>query len=72
LQDGENDLDNVFGNWPLANRQMAAALKFAHYDYQFVMGVGKHSGKHGGAILPESLRWLWRDQVEKQGDEKDK
>ena len=20
-----------------------------------------HNGKHGGAILPESLRWLWRD-----------
>ncbi len=61
LQDGENDLDNQFGNWPLANRQMAAALKFAHYDYKFVMGDGGHNGKHGGAILPDSLRWLWRD-----------
>jgi hypothetical protein len=20
-----------------------------------------HNGKDGGAILPESLRWLWRD-----------
>ena len=38
LQDGEADLDNEYGSWPLANRQMAAALKFAHYDYQFVMG----------------------------------
>jgi enterochelin esterase family protein len=71
LQDGENDLDNVFGSWPLANRQMAAALKFARYDYKFVMGDGRHSGKHGGAILPESLRWLWRDQVEKTDDKKD-
>ena len=25
LQDGENDLDNQFGNWPLANKEMAAA-----------------------------------------------
>ena len=25
LQEGENDLDNLHGNWPLANRQMAAA-----------------------------------------------
>jgi enterochelin esterase family protein len=66
LQDGENDLDNLFGSWPLANRQMAAALKFAHYDYQFVMGDGRHSGKHGGSILPDSLRWLWRDEVEKK------
>ncbi len=61
LQDGSRDLDNLFGNWPLANQQMAAALKFMNYDYQFVLGEGTHSGKHGGAILPESLRWLWRD-----------
>lgn len=63
LQDGENDLDNLFGNWPLANREMAAALKYAGYDYQFVMGSGGHNGKHGGAILPDSLRWLWRDKA---------
>lgn len=61
LQDGENDLDNEHGNWPLSNLQMDAALKFARYDYKFVMGTGGHNGKHGGAILPESLRWLWRD-----------
>ncbi|HEX5444703.1 MAG TPA: alpha/beta hydrolase-fold protein [Pirellulales bacterium] len=61
LQDGANDLDNEHGNWPLANQQMAAALKFARYDYQFIYGDGGHNGKHGGAILPDSLRWLWRD-----------
>ncbi|MDB6005876.1 MAG: esterase, partial [Prosthecobacter sp.] len=33
LQDGKNDLDNQFGNWPLANQDMAASLKFAGYDY---------------------------------------
>lgn len=60
LQDGANDLDNEHGNWPLANQQMAAALKFAKYDYQFVFGDGAHNGKHGGAVLPDSLRWLWR------------
>ena len=60
LQDGENDLDNQFGNWPLANRQMAKALAFKEYDYTFVMGTEGHNGKHGGAILPDSLRWLWR------------
>ncbi|MEQ8787904.1 MAG: alpha/beta hydrolase-fold protein [Pirellulaceae bacterium] len=60
LQEGENDLDNLFGNWPLANRQMAAALKYAGYDYRFEMGTEGHNGKHGGAILPESLKWLWR------------
>lgn len=61
LQDGANDLDNVHGSWPLANQEMAAALKFAKYDYRFEYGDGGHNGKHGGAILPESLRWLWRE-----------
>ncbi|MFO0816690.1 MAG: alpha/beta hydrolase-fold protein [Pirellulales bacterium] len=64
LQEGENDLDNLFGNWPLANRQMDAALKAQGYDYRFVMGDGGHNGKQGGALLPESLRWLFRDWKE--------
>ena len=61
LQDGSNDLDNAHGNWPLANQTMAAALKFAKYDYQFVYGDGAHNSKHGGAIFPEAVKWLWRD-----------
>ncbi|HWA98534.1 MAG TPA: alpha/beta hydrolase-fold protein [Pirellulales bacterium] len=61
LQDGSNDLDNLHGNWPLANQEMAAALKFAGYDYKFVYGDGAHSGKHGGSIFPDTMRWLWRD-----------
>jgi enterochelin esterase-like enzyme len=61
LQDGANDLDNNNGNWPLANQQMAKALEFARYDYRFVLGNGFHSNRHGRAILPDSLRWLWRD-----------
>jgi len=65
LQDGSGDLDNLHGNWPLANQQMAAALKFMKYDYKFEYGDGRHNGKHGGAILPESLRWLWQDEVKK-------
>ncbi|MEM7317334.1 MAG: esterase family protein, partial [Planctomycetota bacterium] len=36
-------------------------LAFKDYDFKFVYGTGAHNGKHGGAILPESLRWLWRD-----------
>lgn len=63
LQDGANDIDNRFGNWPLANQQMAAALKFAGYDYRFVFGQGNHSDRHMRAILPDALRWLWRDEA---------
>lgn len=60
LQDGSNDLNNLHGNWPLANQEMASALAFMGYDHKFVFGTGSHSGQHGGAILPDSLRWLWR------------
>lgn len=60
LQDGSQDLDNAHGNWYLSNQQMAKALEFADYDYKAVFGDGGHNGIHGGAILPESLRWLWR------------
>ena len=60
LQDGENDLDNAHGSWPLANLEMGRALKYKGYDYKFEWGNGFHSDKHGRAILPDSLRWLWR------------
>jgi enterochelin esterase family protein len=61
LQDGAGDLDNLHGHWPLANQQMAAALKYMGYDYKFVYGDGAHNGKHGAADLPNALRWVWRD-----------
>jgi len=61
LQSGAQDLDVVYGNWPLANQQMGAALAYQHYDYRFVFGAGGHTLKHGGALFPDTLRWLWRD-----------
>lgn len=66
LQDGSNDLDLVFGSWWLSNLQMEAALKFKGYEHKFVGGTGGHNGKHGGAILPESLIWLWSDIMEEK------
>ncbi|HZZ80739.1 MAG TPA: alpha/beta hydrolase-fold protein [Gemmataceae bacterium] len=62
LQDGSSDLNNLHGSWPLANQSMASALKLMNYDYRFEFGTGGHNGIHGGAILPDSLRWLWRKQ----------
>lgn len=59
LQDGENDLDIVFGHWLHGNRQMAAALAYAGYEHEFATGSGGHSLRHGGALLPDTLRWLW-------------
>jgi hypothetical protein len=73
LQDGSNDLNNNQGNWFLANQQMLSALEWANanadqrktegprYQVNHAWGEGVHSGKHGGSILPEILRWLWKD-----------
>jgi gluconolactonase len=61
LQDGRNDLNNFAGSWVNANKDMADALQFAGYDYQYVLGDEGHNARQGGAILPDALRWLWRD-----------
>jgi enterochelin esterase-like enzyme len=73
LQDGSNDIDNQFGSWFLANQQMLAALNYANrtadqrqqdgprYQVTHVWGEGPHSDNHGGAILPDILRWIWKD-----------
>ena len=61
MQDGTGDLDNLHGNWPLSSKEMAASLKFKGYDYKLELGDGGHNGKQGGVLLPDSLRWLWRD-----------
>jgi enterochelin esterase family protein len=61
LQDGMNDINIFEGNWTLANISMESALMFARYDYRFEMGTGGHTLEHGGAIFPDTLRWIWRD-----------
>jgi enterochelin esterase family protein len=61
LLDGENDLDNKFGNWPIANKQMAAALKYMNYDFRIDWTQCFHGSKGMAPSLPEALRWLWRD-----------
>jgi enterochelin esterase family protein len=61
LEDATGDLDNQFGNWPLANQQMNAALQYMKYDVRFDFAEGyEHSSKHGGSIFPDALKWLWR------------
>lgn len=64
LQEGREDLNNLHGNWPLSNQDMAAALQFAGYNYKLTMTDGGHSGKWGGELLPEALKWLWDDNAE--------
>jgi len=68
LQDGLNDnrgmRDGKYDprwDWHAQNIKMMQALTKKHYDINFVWGIGTHSGRQGGAIMPDMLRWLWRD-----------
>jgi enterochelin esterase family protein len=70
LQDGLNDLRgrgrnnspyNAKRDWHAQNIKMVAALTKKGYDVNYCWGIGTHSGKQGGAMMPEMLRWLWRD-----------
>ncbi|MEN3943036.1 alpha/beta hydrolase-fold protein [Prosthecobacter sp. SYSU 5D2] len=61
LLDGVNDLDNKFGNWPLANRMMEASLKYMNYDYRMDWTECFHGSRGMAPHLPEALAWLWRD-----------
>lgn len=47
-------------NWFVENLTTAAALASAGYDMRLVVGDGGHNLNHGGVILPDALRWLWR------------
>jgi enterochelin esterase family protein len=61
LQDGSEDLDLRFGNWPLNNLRMANALKAKEYDFHFSYGKGTHNSAHGASEFPAEMIWLWRD-----------
>jgi enterochelin esterase-like enzyme/sugar lactone lactonase YvrE len=61
LQDGSRDMNIYAGDWYLANQEMLSALEFSGYDVNHVWGDGGHDAKHAASILPDALRWLWRD-----------
>ena len=58
-QDGSRDLNIYIGNWWMGNQDMASALEYSGYETTFVRGTEAHNSIHGGAILPDALRWLW-------------
>lgn len=55
LQDGTGDVNIQ------SNQDMIAALDQGGYDAKLVVGTEGHNSKHGGPLLPDALRWVWRD-----------
>ena len=49
-------------DWFYQNLRLKDALVAkGYYDVNYAWGMGVHSHDMGGAMLPEMLRWLWRD-----------
>jgi len=48
-------------DWFYQNVRLKDALVAKGYDVNYAWGMGIHSHDMGGAMLPEMMRWLWRD-----------
>ena len=58
----ENDPEETYHNWVMANERTAAALKAKGYDYRYVFSrATKHcDGKVFEQTLADTLVWMWR------------
>ena len=71
LQDGRNDNRGAgrggtydeSRDWFLQNVRLMQALTEKGYDVNYTWGMNRHGQKMGGPILPEMMRWLWRDHA---------
>jgi enterochelin esterase family protein len=70
LQDGRNDNRGIGRNggpydqrrdWFYQNVRLMKALTEKGYDVNYTWGINTHGQRMGGPILPEMMRWLWRD-----------
>jgi enterochelin esterase family protein len=68
LCDGRNDNRGIRNgvydekrDWFLQNVRLMKALTQKSYDVNYSWGMNLHGQKFGGAIMPEMMRWLWRD-----------
>jgi enterochelin esterase family protein len=69
LQDGRNDNRGTrpgspydeTRDWFLQNVRLMKALTAKGYDVNYTWGMNRHGSSMGGAVLPEMMRWLWRD-----------
>jgi len=71
LQDGRNDNRALNANgtydetrdWFYQNVRLMQALTTKGYEVNYAWGMNRHGQAMGGAIMPEMMRWLWRDQA---------
>jgi enterochelin esterase family protein len=71
LQDGRNDnrgqgrggVYDQTRDWFFQNVRLMKALTEKGYEVNYTWGIGRHGQKQGGAIMPEMMRWLWRDHA---------
>jgi enterochelin esterase-like enzyme len=68
LCDGRNDNRGLRNgrydesrDWFYQNVRLMKALTQKGYDVNYSWGMNNHGQKFGGAILPDMMRWLWRD-----------
>jgi enterochelin esterase-like enzyme len=68
LCDGRNDNRGLRNgqydptrDWFYQNVRLMKALTQKGYDVNYAWGINRHGQKFGGAILPDMMRWLWRD-----------
>jgi enterochelin esterase-like enzyme len=69
LQDGRNDNrgqrpDGSYDqtkDWFYQNVRLCKALSSKGYEVNYSWGMNRHGSSMGGAILPDMMRWLWRD-----------
>ena len=69
LQDGRNDNRGVVRgggydqrrDWFYQNVRLMQALTSKGYDVNYAWGMNTHGQRMGGPMLPEMMRWLWRD-----------
>ncbi len=68
LCDGRNDNRgmrngkyDITWDWFYQNVKLKDALEKKGYDLNYTWGMNNHGQKFGGAVMPEMMRWLWRD-----------
>ena len=59
---GKYDADIIFGDWILANRDVASALNYRGYDFRLIINEMGHSLTFLKYMIPQALAWFYRGE----------